>query len=164
VFHSAVARYYAPSDLCGAGGMHCERIRSNSQWRGQYARYDTVLVQTDPNKPGMRGMTVARVFLFFSFKWEDRLFPCALVHWYDVAENQPNHVTEIWVVRPQFEANRRRKMAVIHIDCILRGVHLIGVYGKEFLPSDFKFTFSLDACESFYVNPYADHHSYEVIV
>ena len=29
VFHSAVATFYAPSDLCGAGGMYRERIWSN---------------------------------------------------------------------------------------------------------------------------------------
>jgi hypothetical protein len=28
VYHSAVACFYAPSDLCGTGGMHRERIRS----------------------------------------------------------------------------------------------------------------------------------------
>ena len=37
VYHSAVTRFYAPSDLCGAGGMYQERIRSNPKWRGEYA-------------------------------------------------------------------------------------------------------------------------------
>jgi hypothetical protein len=36
VYHSAVARFYAPSDLCGAGGMYRECIRSNPNWRGEF--------------------------------------------------------------------------------------------------------------------------------
>ncbi|KAF8485593.1 hypothetical protein F5888DRAFT_1625523, partial [Russula emetica] len=44
--NSAIARFFAPSDLCGAGGMYQERIRCNPSWRDEYARYDTVFVQT----------------------------------------------------------------------------------------------------------------------
>ncbi|KAH9043629.1 hypothetical protein EDB85DRAFT_1838587, partial [Lactarius pseudohatsudake] len=33
VYHSAVARFYAPSDLCGTGGMYREQIRSTPNWR-----------------------------------------------------------------------------------------------------------------------------------
>ncbi|KAI5886109.1 uncharacterized protein SCHCODRAFT_02673152 [Schizophyllum commune H4-8] len=50
VFHSAVARFYAPSDLCGAGGMRRERIRSTPSWYG-CPRRDTVLINVggDPS-------------------------------------------------------------------------------------------------------------------
>ncbi|KAJ7845711.1 hypothetical protein B0H14DRAFT_2357935, partial [Mycena olivaceomarginata] len=34
VHHSAIARFYAPSNLGGAGGMYRERIRSNPSWHG----------------------------------------------------------------------------------------------------------------------------------
>ena len=57
-------------------------------------------------------------------------------------------------------------MAVVHLDAILRGVHLVGVAGKEFLPPDNKdlsFSDSLDAFDAFYVNKYADHHSHELL-
>ena len=45
VYHSAVARYFAPSDLCGAGGMYQERICSNPEWHNEFARRDTVFVK-----------------------------------------------------------------------------------------------------------------------
>lgn len=35
IYHSAVAQFYAPSNLCGPGGMYHERIHSNPNWRGQ---------------------------------------------------------------------------------------------------------------------------------
>jgi hypothetical protein len=35
VYHSAVAQFYAPNDLCGTGGMCYERIRSNPSWHGK---------------------------------------------------------------------------------------------------------------------------------
>ncbi|EIW78065.1 hypothetical protein CONPUDRAFT_34808, partial [Coniophora puteana RWD-64-598 SS2] len=56
VFHSAVARFWSPSDFSGAGGMRRERIRCNPCWRGEYARHDTVFVDTNTDEPGMRGM------------------------------------------------------------------------------------------------------------
>ena len=40
VYHSAIACFYAPSNLCGAGGMYQERICSNPDWHGEYACYD----------------------------------------------------------------------------------------------------------------------------
>ncbi|KAI5985845.1 hypothetical protein EDD15DRAFT_2200385 [Pisolithus albus] len=45
VFHSAVATFYAPSDLSGLGGMHSERIRSMPCWRKGPARYPCALIQ-----------------------------------------------------------------------------------------------------------------------
>ncbi|KAJ7220735.1 hypothetical protein GGX14DRAFT_532634 [Mycena pura] len=45
VHHSAIARFYAPSDLGEAGGMYREHIRSNPKWHG-YTWRDTVLVNT----------------------------------------------------------------------------------------------------------------------
>lgn len=55
------------------------------------------------------------------------------------------------------------EMALVHIDSLLRGAHLIGVAGKEFVPvDDFDFSDSLDAFKAFYVNKYADHHFHEI--
>lgn len=109
-------------------------------------------------------MSVARVFLFFSFRHDDQLYPCALVQWYSTIGDTPDNVTGMWLVRPQFEANNRPSMAVIHIDSIVRGVHLMGVCdSRQFLPEDFPFTLSLDAFRSFYVNKYADHHINELL-
>lgn len=82
VFHSAVARFFAPSDTCGAGGMYRERIRCNPNWRKQYSRYDTVLVNTGGPAEPMGGLSVARVFVLFSFSYASVRHSCALVQWF----------------------------------------------------------------------------------
>lgn len=160
VYHSAIACFYAPSDLCGTGGMYRERIRSTPDWRGEYPRYDTVFVETNTELPGMRGMVVARVLLFFSFSFRGQNYPCALVHWFVPVGGEPDDETGMWVVRPEFEGNRR-SLAVIHIDCIARGAHLLPVFGSSFLPEDFHFSDSLHAFRGYFVSRHADHHMYE---
>ncbi|KAJ7312556.1 hypothetical protein DFH08DRAFT_918007 [Mycena albidolilacea] len=159
VHHSAIAHFYAPSDLGGAGGMYRERIRSNPNWHG-YARRDTVLV--DVGAPIMRGIVIGRVQLFFSFDFGDKLFECALVNWLVPVGNAPDPDTGMWVV----ELERERgvpSLAVIDVDSIARASHLIGVYGTAALPEDFHFSDALDAFNTYFVNPYADHHMYEFL-
>ena len=68
VYHSAIATFYAPSDLCGAGGLHCEHIHSTPSFHGRECR-DTVFVVLDEEKSGMEGMEIGRVLLFFSFHY-----------------------------------------------------------------------------------------------
>ncbi|KAJ6515253.1 hypothetical protein C8R45DRAFT_887963 [Mycena sanguinolenta] len=162
-FLSAVAHFYAPSDLCGAGGMYRERIRANPNWQGKYPRYDTVFVVTDPDLPGMEGMVIARTLLFFSFTHRDTYYPCALVHWYSPISNRADDDTGMWVVAPEFERNGRKSLAVIHLDCIARAAHLLPVYGAAFLPADFHFSYSLDSFRSFFVSRFADHHTHEFL-
>ena len=62
VYHSAVAIYYAPSDFCGAGGLHCECICSTPSFHGHKYR-DTVFVVLDESKHGM----VSRIHIFLLF-------------------------------------------------------------------------------------------------
>jgi len=108
-----VARFYAPSDLCGAGGMYRERIHSTPIWRGAAPRYDTVFVETDPELPGMRGMMVGRVFLFFSFTFRDAHYPCALIHWYPTVGTEPDKDTGLWVVKPKYKTNGHQNLAIV---------------------------------------------------
>ncbi|KAI0309828.1 hypothetical protein OF83DRAFT_1278998 [Amylostereum chailletii] len=108
VFPSAVATFYAPSDLSGIGGMHRERIRSTSSWR-------------------FRGLYVVRVLLFFQFISDGVIYPCALVSWFSPVSETPCPDTGMWIVEPDLDGGGERQMSVIHIDCILRGAHLIGV-------------------------------------
>ncbi|KAJ7809240.1 hypothetical protein B0H14DRAFT_3090933 [Mycena olivaceomarginata] len=161
VFLSAVTRFYAPSDLCGAGGMYRERIRANPKWHGKYPRYDTVFVVTDPDLPGMHGMEIGRVFLFFSFIHSDTHYPCALVQWY--RRSRQDDDTGMWVVTPEVERNCHPTLAVLHLDCIARAAHLLPVYGSELLPDDFHFSYSLDSFRAFFVNRYTDHHTHEFL-
>ncbi|KAF8210946.1 hypothetical protein K438DRAFT_1752696 [Mycena galopus ATCC 62051] len=141
VHHSAIARFYAPSDLCGAGGMYRERIRSNPHWHG-YARRDTVLVNV--GGPVMGGIIAARALLLFSFAFREKEY-----EW-------------MWVVEPEYVGGVP-SLQVVNVDAIVRAGHLIGVYGTAELPEDFNFTDSLDAFNTYFVNHYADHHMHELL-
>ncbi|KAH9997156.1 hypothetical protein BJV74DRAFT_877357 [Russula compacta] len=155
VFHSAIARFYAPSDLCGAGGMYCERIRSNPNWRREYAHYDTMFVETNSELDGMPGMAIGRAHLFFSFKFRGKQ--------YSFPYNEPDEDTGMWVVRPEFQGNGCRTLSIIPLDCVARAAHLLPIYGSSFLPEDFHFADSLDVFLTYFVNPYIDHHSNEFL-
>ncbi|KAH7918101.1 hypothetical protein BV22DRAFT_1108449 [Leucogyrophana mollusca] len=163
VFHSAVAQFYAPSDLCGAGGMHREYIRLNPSWRGEYVRRDTVFVTTQAEDEGMLGMVIRRVYLFFSFTFHSRVYPCALVHWFVPIGEEADEETGMWAVRPEYGASGRQSMAVVHLDSVARAAHLLPVYSASFLPEDLHFSESLDAFHAFYVSRYADHHMHEFL-
>jgi hypothetical protein len=166
VYGSARVVYYAPSDVSGLRGMHQERIRSTSRWYGGRPRHDCVFVGNadSPDAPGFKSLLVARVLLFFSFKYNDVCHPCALIHWFSTLGDNPDDETGMWVVQPDYLAHREPFLAVIHLDTILRGAHLIGVPGADFLPSYPKIdsTMSLDSFKAFYVNKYADHHTHEI--
>ncbi|KAJ6448828.1 hypothetical protein C8R45DRAFT_1057369 [Mycena sanguinolenta] len=163
VYHSAVARFYAPSDLCGTGGMHRERIRAHPNWYGSYARHDTVFIETDADRPGMEGMVIGRVLLFFSFTTTTGVeYSCALVHWFSPHGNAADPDSGMWVVTPEMEAGEK-SLAIVTLDCIARAAHLLPVYGSTFVPEDFHFSYSLDVFRAFFVNRYADHHTFEFL-
>ncbi|KAJ6548030.1 hypothetical protein B0H10DRAFT_1851691 [Mycena sp. CBHHK59/15] len=69
----------------------------------------------------------------------------------------------MWIVTPDSVRGSRPSLAVVHLDCLLRSAHLIGVAGKKFIPiRNFDFSDSLDAFKAFSVNKYADHHAHEL--
>ncbi|KAF8171241.1 hypothetical protein K438DRAFT_200396 [Mycena galopus ATCC 62051] len=68
----------------------------------------------------------------------------------------------MWMVEPDLDARRKRIVDLIHIDSILRGAHLIPVFGEDYLPRRFKYSESLDSFRAYYINKYADHHSHEI--
>lgn len=160
VFHSAIARFYAPSDTCGTGGMYRERIRSTPSWQKKYDRRDTVFVITDADAPGMQGMLIARVLMFLSFVHNGVRFPCALVRWLlpeRIDEDTGHHVVR-WE-----EIDGQRPVQVIGLDAVARGAHLLPVYGSHPLPEHFHYSDALNAFSTFYVNRHADHHTHEFI-
>lgn len=162
VFHSAVATFYAPSDESGIHGMRRETIRSTPSWRGGPPRRDCAFVVEDQLRLGMKGMSVVRVMLFFSFIHGGIVYPCALVEWFKRIGRSPDAATGMWKVRPEDDRCGGRVISVLHLDSFLRGAHLIPVYGEDFIPVGFKHTDSLDAFAAFYVNKYADHHAHEI--
>lgn len=163
VFKLAAAIYYAPSDQSGKGGLHRDIIRCTRSWRGGPAQYDSVFVDnggaiTDP----LGGLLIARVLLFFSFRYQGKEYSCAFVEWFLPAAEEPDETTGMWIVAPEVDRNGRRVRAVISLDTILRGAHLIGVYGDNFLPVEFTFGDTLNAFNAYYVNKYIDHHSHTI--
>ena len=158
---SAVASFFAPSDECGLRGMRREHIWSCPVWRGKAPRRDCALVVEDEDKPGMRGMNVARIQLFFSFSHNGKHYPCALVEWFSRMGRSPDSDTGMWKVCPDIRRGQRL-CSVIHLNSILRGTHL-PIFGHRFLPINFDYTYSLDAFAGYYVNHFADHHSHEII-
>ena len=162
VFHSARATYFAPSDLSGIGGMHCERIRATPSWKNGSSRYDCVFIDKEPEGDGFPGLHVARVKLFLSFSIDGITYPCALVEWFSKYGSFPCEDTGLWRVVPDRDARGRRMASLVHIDTILRGAHLIGVSGPHLLPRTFTCDDSLDVFRLFYVNKYIDHHAHEI--
>jgi hypothetical protein len=68
----------------------------------------------------------------------------------------------MWIVEPEYDEDGCRLTAVIHMDSMIHGTHLMPVYGDQFLPRGFKHTDSLTAFQSYYVNKFADHHMNEI--
>ncbi|KAK7012895.1 C2H2-type domain-containing protein [Favolaschia claudopus] len=162
VFHSAVATFYAPSDPSGVRGMRRERIRSTPSWRKHGARRDCAFAVEDQDKRGFRGMSVVRVKLFFSFNFDGVEYPCALVDWFKKVGRGPDACTGMWIVEPELRG-KKRVTTVLHLDSLLRGAHLIPVFGTKHIPIGFPYYHSLDAFNAFHVNKYADHHANEIV-
>ncbi|KAI6162860.1 hypothetical protein EDD17DRAFT_1776420 [Pisolithus thermaeus] len=159
-FSSAVATFYAPSDLSGANGMHCQCIHASPSWRNGAPRYDCVFVEKDPTLPGFQGPYVAQVLLFFSFHYRNVHYPCDLVQWFTPIGNEPCNNTGMWKVEHEYDEYGDHLVSVIHLDSILQPAHLIGIYGDEYIPPDLHSSDSLAAFGSFYVNKYSDYHAF----
>jgi hypothetical protein len=162
IYHSAVATFFAPSDISGMRGMRRERIHACPSWRGKEKRYDCAFVVEDEAESGMRGLAIVRVKLLFSFKYGGVLYPCALVEWFKKVGDSPDSETGMWSVEPDCDRRRRRVTSVLHLDTFFRGAHLIPVFYDCSLPHNFHFSHSLDAFSSYYVNKYIDHHANEI--
>lgn len=162
VFSSASATFYAPSDPSGITGMRREHIRAVPSWRRGPGRYDCVFINTHPELEGMRGLDVARVLLLFSFVFNNKIYPCALVHWFSLIHKERDEDTGMWMVRPDMAGDDSPAISVIHLDCIFRAAHLFPIFGQESIPRTILSHNSLDAFISFYVNKYIDHHAFEI--
>src|SRR5258708_1269222 len=62
LYPSAVATFYAPSDISGTGGIRCEDIHTTSDWgKNHECWYDCIFVNSDPSASAMRGLEIAHV-------------------------------------------------------------------------------------------------------
>ncbi|KAI6139091.1 hypothetical protein BKA82DRAFT_4332380 [Pisolithus tinctorius] len=127
IYNSASSTFFVLSNLSSIYGMHREYIHSCPMWRNEGPCFDCVFVVTDPQAEGMRALDVACVLCFFSFKYLQMVYPCAIVHWFD---------------------------------CV---AHLIPIYSTHNINSrDVRPHCSYDMFHSFYVNKFADHHTFEI--
>jgi hypothetical protein len=148
--------------------MYREIIRSTPWWsRGDIGgpRRDCVFVDGgETEAPGMQGLLIARVYLFFKFSFANADYPCALVHWYTTVGTEPDSSTGLWVVEPEYAHGHYRNMGVIHLDSIVRGAHLLPRFpSTTLLPREINYTQTLDVYRSFYVNKHIDHHAFEIV-
>jgi hypothetical protein len=144
VYTSTMATFYSPSDLCGTQRMCHEHIRAVPSWRRGPGRYDCIFVNTDPIAKGMRGLDIACVWSFFLFRFRGEFYPCALVHWYSRISDSLDEDTGMWRVRQDHNADGSPSAAVLHLDSLIHAAHLIGVYGKHFIPKGLSPEHSLD--------------------
>jgi len=142
--------------------MRREVIRSTPQWRKKEPRRDCVFVERNTEIGGMGGLDVVRVLTFFSFISDGVLYPCALVQWFRHVSEEPDNLTGMWMVEAERSTDGSFVISVIHTDCILRGAHLIPIFGKNFVPEELHFSDSLDAFAAFYVNRFIDHQAFEM--
>ncbi|KAF8808689.1 hypothetical protein BYT27DRAFT_7222819 [Phlegmacium glaucopus] len=155
VFHSAVASYFSPSDESGIWGICQEWIQSCPMCRKKGPRWDTAFVIEDEDKPGMKGMSITFVFIC-------HYYPCVLVEWFNTYGHSRDPLTGMWRICPDIR-NGKHFCTVIHLDSLLRGAHLLPIFGTAFLPINFDYKDSLDAFSGYYVNHFADHHAHEIV-
>ena len=114
----------------------------------------------------MRGLGVAQVQLFFSFRFRDKVIPCIFANHFRWMKDQPDPVTGMWMVAPHWWApidGRSHVQMVEHLDSIVWAVHLIPKFGEGFMPDNWPQSFTLDAFSYFYVNKYANHHAHKLL-
>ena len=163
IFHCATATFRAPSDPSGPRSMRREYIHATPSWRKGHPRYDCIFVNSNPELLGMRGLTVARVFLFFSFWHENIKYLCALVQWFSTLGTVPDHETGLWMVRPDFHDDERPYLGIIPLESIFRAAHLNPVYRTSaFVSRSLTMHNTLDEFKLFYVNKFVDHHAFEI--
>ena len=142
--------------------MTREHIHVTLRWgKSQVPHYDTTFAVTNPDIPGMGGLDIARVKLLFSFKHCGETYPCVLIHWFSKIGEEPDINTGMWRVGPDFDADGDPLYAVIHLDTMIRAAHLIGEPDRP-LSAAITYISALDMFDSFYVNKYVDHHTYEI--
>ncbi|KAF8836924.1 hypothetical protein BDN67DRAFT_991964 [Paxillus ammoniavirescens] len=162
VFNSASAMFYALSDISGIGGMWCEYIQSCASWMNNGPRYNCAFISMNKELQGMCGMEVAHIHTFFSFAFQGKVYPCAVVWWFDHVGNKPDDDTGMWIVRPVFNHRRCPATAILHLHSVCRAAHLIPVYGSQLIPLGIELRHSYNTFQSFYVNKFTDHHAFEV--
>jgi len=112
----------------------------------------------------MSGFVVACVLFFFSFTYGWKIYSVALVWWYILSEDSGGRdkVTGMWLVECKY-CNRQPLLQVVHVDTILHAVHLLPYFRHKHISQAITQDNSLDKYPIYYVNRFADHHSFEIL-
>ena len=86
----------------------------------------------------------------------------AYVEWFTPLPRRPDPKHGMYRVSRVME-NGRRSASVIPVESIIQSVHLIPQFGPV-VPREWHSFTVLELCNSFYVNPFADVHSYLTFV
>ncbi len=162
VVSSATSTYFAPSNQCGITGVKRELMCATPSWRKNSPHYDTVLVRTGL-LPGPHSLLVAQLRFLFSFSIAGTRHEVALVEWFTYIGNSPDEDTGMWVVEREKWDDGSPLMDFIYVHMILWNCHLIPMYGSEVLSRNITHVTSLDVFQAYYVNKFADHHSFELL-
>ena len=167
VFHSATTIFRAPNNPSGTGGMYRETIHSTLKRKSGGTitpHHNCIFTDNGSDEPGVKGLDVAWVYLFFSFEIEGKSYPCALIHNFHRTFTEPDPDNGLWVVEPEYNQNRSHFMSVVHADSIVQAAHLLPIFGgTSALPPKRQFTHTLDSFHGFYVNKYIDYHAFEMV-
>ena len=164
IFYSALAVYHSPSDISGISGLRREHIRATPSWRKNQPRYDCVFVHSESNT-GRRQLDVARVMAFFSFIYDGKLLPCALVHEFQYSSRRPDKDTGLWIVEPKFVEEAQPCLRIISLNRIFRAAHLIPVFKtRSFISRSLTMDKTLDEFKRFYINKFIDYHAFRIVV
>ncbi|KAF8833180.1 hypothetical protein BDN67DRAFT_917496 [Paxillus ammoniavirescens] len=143
--------------------MRREIIRSAPSWCHGPARRDCVFVNLTSTTAGMHGMSIACVLLFLAFDHDQTEYLCALVQWFNTVGNEPDEDTGMWVVELSYNPDCSPQLAIIHADTIVHAAHLLPVFASDqFILKSINLHNALDTFNLFYVNKFADHHTFEL--
>ena len=162
VVTTATSMYFVPSDCSGTTGYTKELIHAMTSYRKKFPHYDTIFVRTGLT-PGPHGLSVAQLHVLFSFTIKGVHCEVALVEWFSYVGNSPDEDIGMWVVQREKWQDGSPLMDFIFIDTILQSYHLLSMYGEVTIPSDVTYVTSLTNFKIFYVNKFADHHSFELL-
>ena len=96
-------------------------------------------------------------------RWRD--YSCAFVNWFVTTDKKPDEDTGMWTVQLEHdELGECPTFQVIDINSIARGAHLLPIYGSSRVPEDFIHHDALDRFESFFINKFVDHHTFEFLI
>ena len=88
--------------------MYGETIHSAPRWKSGGTvgpHQDCILLDNGSDEPGVKGLEITRAHLFFLFKEEEKVYPCALIHNFWKMYTDPDPDNGMWVIEPEFTAD-----------------------------------------------------------